>query len=135
MVGSRTGKLPPGIPGLLYLELINYGRGTQLHLEKMVHLEKAYALERGYLPAFYEKKKDIGTYDGTILPLLTEASSQIEIMNEHYDPTFEDIATCKPEEKNFNKIMRGVFERIVYIAAVSGMIDSNVIDESSEVFG
>ena len=133
-VSRAGGKLPPGIPGLLYLELISYGRGTQQHVEKMVHLEKAYALERGYLPAFYEKKKKIEVYNETIFPLLADALKEIDIMSGAYKSSFEGD-TCDPEEKVFNKIMRGVFERLVFIAATSGMIDSNVYDESSELFG
>lgn len=135
MAGSRSSRLPMGIPGLLYLEFINYGKGTQLHLEKMVHLEKAYALERGYLPAFYEKKKDIEYFNESISPLLVDACDQLEVMSDTYNPSFEDMATCNPEETAFNKIMRGVFERLVYIAAFTGMIDNNVYNEESEVFG
>lgn len=135
MAVSRASRLPPGIPGLLYIEFNNYGRGTQEHVEKMIHLEKAYALERGYLPAYYEKKKDIEFYNENVLTLLTEAADQIDIMSDKYDPAFEDMSTMPTEERAFNKIMRGVFERLVYIAAYTGMIDNNIIDESMEVFG
>lgn len=134
MATGRSSRLPPGIPGLLYLEFINYGRGTQQHVEKAVHLEKAYALERGYLPSFYEKKKTIDEFNEKVSPLLVDVLIQLDIMSDAYKPSFEG-ETCDPEEKEFNKIMRGIFERLIYIASYTGMIDTNVYDESSELFG
>lgn len=132
MVGSRVNRLPPGIPGLLYLEFIGYGRGTQMHVEKMVHLEKAYAYERGYLPAYYEKKKKVTDYEEAVLPLLKDVLAQIEAMNNKYNPAFEGLSR-NPEEKEFIKIMRGVFERLVYIAAFTEMIDTQNPEEALEV--
>lgn len=111
-----------GIPFLLVLENVDYGRGTQTHLEKMIKLEKMYAYLRGELPILYEEKKKLEGYDAIIKPLLFELNEQIEAMNMAYDASFEGMMTCNPDEKKFNVIMRGVFERIVSLECISKIL-------------
>jgi len=111
-----------GIPYLLFLENVDYGRGTQTHLEKMIKLEKMYAYLRGELPVLYEVNKKGAVYDDIIKPLLFELNEQIEAMNQAYDASFEGMMTCNPDEKKFNVIMRGVYERIVYLECISKIL-------------
>lgn len=111
-----------GIPFLLVLENVDYGRGTQTHLEKMIKLEKMYAYLRGELPILYEEKKKLEEYDAIIKPLLFELNGQLEAMNMAYDASFEGMMTCNPDEKKFNVIMRGVFERIVSLECISKIL-------------
>lgn len=110
-----------GYPARIFFEMTNYGRGTQTHLEKMVILEKWYSHLRAYLPVLYEKKQD--EYNTGLSPKITDAFEQIEIMNQTYDPVFESLASCSTKEKEFNKIMRGVFERLDEITAIAKVID------------
>lgn len=119
---SLAGSGYAGIPFLLVLENVDYGRGTQTHLEKMIKLEKMYAYLRGELPILYEEKKKLEEYDAIIKPLLFELNGQLEAMNMAYDASFEGMMTCNPDEKKFNVIMRGVFERIVSLECISKIL-------------
>lgn len=110
-----------GYPYRIFLEMTNYGRGTQTHLEKMVILEKWYSHLRACLPTIYEKKID--EFNTEIAPMLEEVNKEIEAMNQAYDANFEGLDTCNPDEKKFNKIMRGVFERLDFITARTKLID------------
>lgn len=124
-----------GYPALIFYEMVSYGRGTQSHLEKMVILEKWYSHLRAYLPAMYDRKKKGQEYEEEIAPFLVDASKQIEIMNESYDPTFEGIQTCKPEEKTFCLIMRGVYERLDSITAKARVIDGERMEDDEVLVG
>jgi hypothetical protein len=110
-----------GYPARIFFEMTNYGRGTQTHLEKMVILEKWYSHLRAYLPVLYEKKST--DYNDLIAPKLNDSAEQIEMMNDNYDPVFESLASCSTKEKEFNKIMRGVFERLDEITAIAKVIE------------
>lgn len=110
-----------GYPARIFFEMTNYGRGTQTHLEKMVILEKWYSHLRAYLPVLYEKKPT--DYNALIAPILNDSAEQIEIMNDTYDPVFENLASCSTKEKEFNKIMRGVFERLDVVTATAKVIE------------
>jgi hypothetical protein len=129
---SRSSSLGlTGYPARIFFEMTNYGRGTQSHLEKMVILEKWYSHLRAHLPMLYEKKQ--GEYLKDIAPVLEDAAVQITEMNEAYDPIFEDIASCNPDEKKFCIIMRGVFERLDVVTATSRVIDGQRYDVLDEV--
>lgn len=134
MIGSRSTKLPFGIPGLLYLEFLEYGRGDQKHNERRIHLRKSYAYIRGFLAPFYTKKNKTEEYNEKIYPLLDEVKLQIGIMNKAYNPSFEGMS-CGEDEKKFEEIMDGVFERLVYISAVSEMIENQRADDETLVVG
>lgn len=122
-----------GYPYRIFLEMTNYGRGTQTHLEKMVILEKWYSHLRACLPVVYEKKED--EFNKDIAPLLEDANKQIEIMNQKYDAGFEGIEHCNPAEKDFIKIMRGVFERLDFITAKTKLIDKQKGDDEEVYAG
>ena len=122
-----------GYPYRIFLEMTNYGRGTQTHLEKMVILEKWYSHLRACLPVIYEDKKKLEDFNNNIAPLLEDVNKQIEIMNQSYDSNFENIESCNPDEKKFVKIMRGVFERLDFITAKTKLIDKQK-GEDEEVY-
>lgn len=122
-----------GYPYRIFIEMTNYGRGTQTHLEKMVILEKWYSHLRACLPVIYEDKKRLEEFNEKIAPLLTDVNTQIAIMNQAYDSNFEGMETCNPDEKKFVMIMRGVFERLDLITAKTKIIDKQKGDED-EVF-
>jgi hypothetical protein len=128
---AQTGYV--GYPYRIFLEMTNYGRGTQTHLEKMVILEKWYSHLRACLPVLYEKK--MGEYEKEIMPMLFEVSAEIEAMNMAYDCSYEGIEHCNPEEKQFVKIMRGVFERLDEITAKTKLIDKQKGDDEAVMAG
>jgi hypothetical protein len=114
---------------------MDYGRGTQNHLEKMVILEKWYSALKAYLPELYFQKKKVEEYNATFNPLIVDVAEQIEAMNDMYDPEFEFLQTCNPKEKQFTKVMRGICERLDVITAKSHIIDSIKQDDEQELFG
>ncbi len=122
-----------GYPARVFFEMTNYGRGTQRHIEKMVILEKWYSHLRAYLPVVYEKKQD--EYIEKIHPKICEVAGEIERMNEMYDPTFEDLMTCNPSEKTFCYAMRGVFERLDQITALTKIIDKQGLNDEELLAG
>jgi hypothetical protein len=99
----------------------------------MVILEKWYSHLRAYLPVYYKKKKKTEILDTEIIPLLNKAYEQIEIMNETYNSSFEGLRSCGEEEKSFNKIMRGIFERLDQITAMSEVIEGQNYEEPMKV--
>lgn len=125
-----------GYPYRIFLEMTNYGRGTQTHLEKMVILEKWYSHLRACLPVLYEKTDEKRVeFEKEISPLLFEVNAQIEIMNREYSANFEGIDHCNPAEKEFCKIMRGVFERLDEITAKTKLIDRQKGDDEAVFAG
>jgi hypothetical protein len=124
-----------GYPYRIFLEMTNYGRGTQTHLEKMVILEKWYSHLRACLPVIYTDKKKVDEFNSDISPLLDDVFNQIEIMNKAYESGFEGIDHCNPAEKDFIKIMRGVFERLDYITAKTKLIDKQKPEDEDVMMG
>jgi hypothetical protein len=99
----------------------------------MVILEKWYSHLRACLPVIAEDKKKEEVFDKEIAPLLKDVNVQIEIMNQAYEATFEGIDHCNPAEKDFIKIMRGVFERLDFITAKTKLIDKQTGYEEAEM--
>lgn len=126
-----------GYPFLIFLLQLDYGRGTQTHLEKMIILEKWYSKLKAYLPvAFDDNGKRATEYNEILAPLIADVSMEIEIMNDKYEPSFEGLSSCNLEEKAFNKIMRGICERLDVITAKSKILDNIRPDEDiGQVFG
>ena len=143
---SRSASNPgyTGYPARIYYEMTAYGRGTQELKEKMVILEKWYSHLRSYLPILYtgretefqEKKypHPSGCEPGpaSLQDLINDVSAEINAMEENYDGTFEGI-TCSAQEKKFLCIMRGVFERLDAITAITQIIDKVSLSEEMEV--
>lgn len=102
---------------------LDYGRGTQSHLEKMVILEKWYSALKAYLPVLYQDKNNAIEYNEKIHPLIQTLSESIEEMNLLYDPSYEGLGTCGQNEKTFLRSMRSVMEQADGITAKAHVID------------
>jgi len=125
-------------------------------MENKVSLEKWYSALYCYLPTSYEMEEilvldDAGEiideyfkpdYENSnpkqkefwdkILPRLNNVEKEINAMHDLYDATYEDPDTCNPEEKNFILAMRGVFERLDKITAITHIIDG--IEPETEAY-
>jgi predicted AlkP superfamily phosphohydrolase/phosphomutase len=130
---STSAKGYVGIPALIFIEFTHYGRGTQTYEEKRVILHKIYAYMRGYLPVSYNKDDKIIVYNDEIAPLLKEVSEEIRKAREAYKSTFEN-KSCDPDEKIFQTIMDGIFERLVEISGVSKVIDKEKMETEEVIF-
>jgi len=121
-----------------------YGRGTQELKEKMVILQKWYSHLRSYLLILYNGREEefqekkyphpAGSESGpaSLQDLINDVSAEINAMEDNYDGTFEGI-TCSTQEKKFLCIMRGVFERLDAITAITQIIDKASHSEETEV--
>jgi hypothetical protein len=122
--GSRSlsGMGYTGYPATIFLERMNFGYGNRSHMENKIGLEKWYSALYCYLPVKYEKEQ--AEYEKLgINALLVDVEQEINAMHELYDASYEDRETCNPEEKNFILAMRGVFERLDKITAITHIID------------
>lgn len=117
-----------GYPAAIFIERMNYGYGNRSHMENKFSLEKWYSALNNYLPVLYEKRPEEYTNLG-INELLLEAEKEINIMHELYRSDFEGLGTCNPEEKAFILAMRGVFERLDNLTAITHVIDGIKPDE------
>jgi hypothetical protein len=123
-----------GIPALIFIDITNYGRGSQTYEEKRLVLHKIYSYLRGYLPVVYEKESKTEEYNLKIDPLLKSAAEQVGLAREQYKSTFETVSTCDPDEKIFQETMDGIFERLVEIAAISKVIDKEKMENEEVIF-
>ena len=145
-----------GYPACIFIERMNYGYGNRSHMENKVSLEKWYSALYNHLPILYDMEQriilgDEGTIadeyykpdfeDSTpkqkefwdkILPRLNDVEIEINAMHYLYDSKYEDKATCDPLELDFIMAMRGVFERLDKITAITHIIDG-IRPESEEV--
>jgi len=120
-----------GYSACVFIERMNFGYGRRSHMENKVSLEKWYSALYCYLPVLYEKKKQ--EYDELEIDnLLLDVEKEINAMHDLYDATYEDPDTCNPEEKNFILAMRGVFERLDKITAITHIIDG--IEPETEAY-
>jgi len=134
--GSRSlsGMGYTGYPAAIFLERMNYGYGNRSHMENKISLEKWYSALYCYLPVLYEKKQE--EFEQLKLnALLIDAEQEINAMHDLYDASYEREETCNPEEKNFILAMRGVFERLDKITAITHVIDGIRPSEEMGVFG
>jgi len=131
---STSAKGYVGIPALIFIDLTHYGRGTQTYEEKRVILHKIYAYMRGYLPVSYNKDDKIKVYNEEIAPLLDAVSEEIGKAREAYKASFEGLKTNDPDEKVFQTLMDGIFERLLEIAAVSKVIDKEKMETEEVIF-
>jgi hypothetical protein len=111
-----------GIPALIFIELNNYGKGTQTYEEKRIILHKIFCYNQSYLREFYAEKK-AEEYNIKLDPLFTEAADLISRAREEYKPTFEGLGKCDPDEKKFQELMDATFEKLSEIVAMSHVID------------
>ena len=120
-----------GYPATIFIERMNYGYGNRSHMENKISLEKWYSALYNHLPVLYEKR--MPEYETLEIPrLLDEVEIEINAMHYLYDSKFEDKATCDPIELKFILAMRGVFERLDRITAITHIIDG-IRPESEDV--
>ena len=111
-----------GYPATIFLERMNYGYGNRSHMENKISLEKWYSALNCFLPVKYEDDES-GYQQLGIKDLLVGVGEAINEMHNLYDASYESQETCNPEEKNFILAMRGVFERLDKITAITHIID------------
>lgn len=124
-----------GYPAAIFIERMNFGYGSRSHMENKMSLEKWYSALVSYLPVLYADKKKTEEFEKEIAPLLHEIVPEIEATHQLYRDTFEDLGTCSPEEKEFILAMRGVFERLDRITAMTHVIDGVRPDDDVVVAG
>ena len=100
-------------------------------MEEILVLDDAGEIIDEYFKPDYEnsnpKQKE---FWDKILPRLNNVEKEINAMHDLYDATYEDPDTCNPEEKNFILAMRGVFERLDKITAITKIIEGIEPDKS-----
>lgn len=132
--GSIAGMGYVGIPALIFIESNNYGRGTQSYEEKRVILHKIYSYLRAYLPEMYNKEGKREEYNNGVSVALDEAAFLIGLARDQYKATFEGSRSCDPEEKDFQKTMDSIFEKLYEIIAISKIIDKEKMDNLEMIF-
>jgi hypothetical protein len=133
--GSRSlsGMGYTGYPAAIFIERMNYAYGNRSHMENKFSLEKWYSALLCYLPVKYEKT--LAEYEELgINALLVDVEQEINVMHDLYDASYEDRETCNPNEKIFIRSMRGVFERLDKITAITHIIDGIAPEEKDVVF-
>lgn len=123
-----------GIPALVFIELNNYGRGTQTYEEKRIILHKIFCYCMSYLNESYAEKK-VEEYNQKLDPLFDEVASFISSAREAYKPTFESLLTCDPDEKKFQTLMDATFEKLSAIIAISHIIDKQKSADDMQEIG
>ena len=111
-----------GIPALIFIELNNYGRGTQTYEEKRIILHKIFCYNQSYLHVAYSDKKP-DEYNEKLDPLFGETARLIAQARDEYKATFEGLGSCDPDEKKFQETMDAIFEKLTEIIAESHVID------------
>jgi hypothetical protein len=122
-----------GIPALIFIELNNYGRGTQSYEEKRVIQHKLFSYLQAYLHESYSDKK-AEEYNQKLDPLFGEVAGLISQARDEYKPTFEGIGTCDPDEKKFQETMDAIFEKLTDIISISHVIDKQKPGDEEMVF-
>jgi hypothetical protein len=116
-----------GIPALVFIALNNYGVGTQSHIEKLTVLDKCYAALRGYLPMAIEGAE----YNKQFKDDMLKADAMLQDAYDSYDPEFEDLETCNPDEKEFLLDLRCVYIQLMDITARSKIIDDVKLEDNT----
>lgn len=110
-----------GYPALIFwLMAVFYKVDT--YQGRFTVLEMWYSHLRAKLPEQYENREE--EYKDKIDPMMKEISREIETARTLYDPTFEGMETCNPDEKEFSKVLSGVYMRLDELTAVSKMVDA-----------
>lgn len=120
-----------GYPARIFFEMTNYGKGTQLHLEKLIILDKWYSHLRAYLPVAFEKHTD--DYNKDMAPRLLEVDKKLIDAWDLYKSSFEE-SSCDPDEKQFILFMRAIFITLDEITAISKIIDKQKPENEEMIF-
>jgi hypothetical protein len=118
-----------GYPGHIFVCKLRYGYGSQSHIEKLEILHNWYSDLRAYLPVIQKPDE----YSPKFEDLIVDVAKEIESAWERYMPEFESIQTCNLQEKEFNRSLRGVKERLDVITAESKIIEGIKADDSQEM--
>lgn len=118
-----------GYSAQIFYEMVNYGKGTQTHIEKLTILDKWFSHLRAHLPVFMEK--DLENYEKHFFPPLCAVDQKLKIAWEIYSPTMEGMNSCNPDEKEFILFMRGIFIDLDEITANSKIIDKEQLKEEA----
>lgn len=134
MASNRlAGKQYTGYPAWIFIEVENFGRGTQTHLEKLTILDKWYSHLRAYLPVAMAKKTDkLNFYNERLAPLIIKVDDKLREAWNVYHPSMEGLDSCNPDEKEFILFMRGIFIDLDEITAESGIIDKETFADEFE---
>jgi len=116
-----------GYPARIFFEMTNYGKGTQLHLEKLTILDKWFSHLRAYIPVMMEKDQEI--YEKTFFPALCKVDEKLRDAYQLYSSSMEGMNSCNPDEKDFILFMRGIFIDLDEITANAKIIDKEKMDE------
>lgn len=132
MAGLLNRLTPKGYPGQIFVCMLRYGYGTQLHLEKMEILHNWYSHLRAYLPEKLKAKPE--EYESNYAQIMQEANEEMLAAFDKYNPEFEKLQTCDPNEKKFIIALWAVYERLDEITAKAKIIDDLKADgEAFEV--
>jgi hypothetical protein len=119
-----------GYPARIFFEMTNYGKGTQLHIEKLTILDKWYSHLRAYLPVLLEKKID--EYNDKYSQALIDVDQKLQNAWNLYDPSMEPEESCNTNEKEFILFMRGIFIDLDEITANAKVIDKEKYHDEFE---
>jgi hypothetical protein len=115
-----------GYPARIFFEMTNYGKGTQMYIEKLTILDKWFSHLRAFLPVLMEK--DLETYESQFYPFLSKVDLKIKKAYQLYSSSMEGI-TCNPDEKEFILFLRGIFIDLDEITANAKVIDKEKMDD------
>ena len=118
-----------GYPARIFFEMTNYGKGTQLHLEKLTILDKWFSHLRAFLPVLMEKEQE--NYEKYFFPSLCSVDQKLKNAWDIYSPTMEGMNSCNPDEKEFILFMRGIFIDLDEITANAKVIDKEQLKEEA----
>lgn len=119
-----------GYPARIFFEMTNYGKGAQLHIEKITILDKWFSHLRAYLPVLFEKRTE--EYNKKYAPALLDVDKKLQDAYELYRSNFEGIS-CDPEEKKFVLHCRAIFIDLDEITANTKVIDKEKYEDMEEI--
>jgi hypothetical protein len=122
-----------GYPAQIFYEKINFNRGPQSHIERMWILVKWFSNLDAYLPIYYQANKNIKEYE-EIFPMMEEIQNDLSVEWELYDPAFEGLGTCNPDEKAFIRNMAKIIKKLDWVTAQSRVIDKQKLADEEMVF-
>lgn len=119
-----------GYPLLVFFIMKDYGKNNMSHIERLTELDKWYSHLRARLPELYAKKAD--EYALELDPKLKDVDGELQAAWQKYNPLFEGLQACSEDEKIFNRICSGVYQRLDEITAISRLVEG-VSSEEFEV--
>lgn len=115
---------------------IRYGYGEQTHLEKREILHSWYSDLRSFLPILCKPQEYTETRhwnNKTYAEMMEDARVRLYEAREQYDPIFEGLSSCNPQEKDYMTTLDGLKEVLDEITAIAKIIDKASVSSESEV--